>query len=62
MSPKAFYEVLLRKYSTLVGPSHWFDMDDKYFRIGYGWPSKENLEGGLKNITVALEEAKIGTH
>ncbi|MEM2147897.1 MAG: aminotransferase class I/II-fold pyridoxal phosphate-dependent enzyme [Candidatus Bathyarchaeia archaeon] len=55
---QAFYEVLLEKYSTMVGRGRWFDMDDKYFRIGYGWPSKESLKRGLENITRALEEVK----
>ena len=45
------------KYSTYVGPGHWFELSDRYFRVGYGWETKEKLAAGLKNITSALSEA-----
>ncbi|MGH9708016.1 MAG: aminotransferase class I/II-fold pyridoxal phosphate-dependent enzyme, partial [Candidatus Acidiferrales bacterium] len=51
----AFYEVLLRKFSTYVGPGHWFELSDRYFRLGYGWEGKEKLARGLKNISSAIE-------
>lgn len=54
---KLFYEVLYNKYKTLVGPGHWFEMDKRYMRIGYGWPSTESLKKGLNNISLALKEA-----
>ncbi|MCD6472626.1 aminotransferase class I/II-fold pyridoxal phosphate-dependent enzyme [Candidatus Aerophobetes bacterium] len=53
-----FYQILNEKYKTFVGPGRWFEMDDKYFRIGYGWPLEENLEIGLKNITRAFQDTK----
>ena len=53
---EAFYHTLYHTYKTLVGPGHWFDMDKRYMRIGYGWPSKEALFKGLENITQALDE------
>lgn len=52
----AFYHALYHSYKTLVGPGHWFDMDKRYMRIGYGWPTKEALYKGLENITQALDE------
>jgi aspartate/methionine/tyrosine aminotransferase len=52
----AFYDTLYHSYKTLVGPGHWFDMDKRYMRIGYGWPTTEALQRGLENITHALEE------
>ena len=52
----AFYNTLYNSYKTLVGPGHWFDMDKRYMRIGYGWPTKEALYKGLENITQALAE------
>jgi aspartate/methionine/tyrosine aminotransferase len=52
-----FYEVLNDKYGTYVGPGHWFEVDRRYMRIGFGWPSKDQLEQGLGNITRAIEEA-----
>ncbi len=51
-----FYQQLYTTYKTLVGPGHWFDMDKRYMRLGYGWPSTEMLKQGLQNITHALDE------
>ncbi len=53
-----FYKLLNEKYETFVGPGHWFDMSDRYFRLGYGWPTEEELRTGTQNITKALAEAK----
>jgi aspartate/methionine/tyrosine aminotransferase len=54
-----FYTLLNNKYETYVGPGHWFEMDKRYFRIGFGWPTTEDLTIGLSNISKALEEAVI---
>jgi aspartate/methionine/tyrosine aminotransferase len=54
---EAFYTILNNKYETYVGPGHWFEMDKRYFRIGFGWPTTEDLTIGLNNISKALEEA-----
>jgi aspartate/methionine/tyrosine aminotransferase len=51
-----FYDTLYHSYKTLVGPGHWFDMDKRYMRIGYGWPTTAALTKGLENITQALEQ------
>jgi aspartate/methionine/tyrosine aminotransferase len=56
---KKFYEALNTKYHTYVGPGHWFEMPGNYMRIGYGWPTNEELEQGLKNISLCLDE--LGT-
>lgn len=56
---KQFYKLLNETYQTFVGPGHWFEMDRRHMRIGYGWPSKKELEGGLQCITKAIKEAKI---
>ncbi len=50
----AFYRRLLRDHGTYVGPGHWFEMSDRYFRIGYGWPTVEELDQGLAGISAAL--------
>ena len=51
-----FYQVLNKKFQTFVGPGHWFEMDRKFMRIGYGWPTThEELRQGLKNVTSAIE-------
>jgi DNA-binding transcriptional MocR family regulator len=53
-----FYQVLNTVYKTFVGPGHWFESERRYMRIGYGWPSKTELEAGLHNITQALLASK----
>ena len=54
-----FYRVLNIQHKTFVGPGHWFEMDRKYMRIGYGWPKYEELVAGLAAITQAAQEARI---
>lgn len=53
-----FYSTLVQKFSTHVGPGHWFGMDRSYMRIGYGWPSAAELSKGLENISLSLTQAK----
>jgi aspartate/methionine/tyrosine aminotransferase len=50
----AFYQRLLQKHGAYVGPGHWFEMSDRHFRLGYGWPTAEELSGGLAAISAAL--------
>ncbi|HEY2809689.1 MAG TPA: aminotransferase class I/II-fold pyridoxal phosphate-dependent enzyme [Steroidobacteraceae bacterium] len=50
----AFYRRLLERHGTYVGPGHWFELSDRYFRLGYGWPTAEALRGGLAGISEAL--------
>ena len=49
----AFYKRLM-EHGTYVGPGHWFEMPDTYFRLGYGWSSEIELERGLEGISQAL--------
>jgi aspartate/methionine/tyrosine aminotransferase len=56
---KKFYQILEEKYKTMVGPGHWFEMPDEYMRIGFGWPTEEQFERGLKNIDLAIKESLI---
>ena len=42
-----FYEVLLAEHGTYVGPGHWFEVDDRHFRLGFGWPTDSELRAGL---------------
>ena len=51
---KGFYQRLLEDHGCYVGPGHWFERPDTHFRLGYGWPTAEELEGGLKAISAAL--------
>ena len=49
-----FYEILTGDLKTWVGPGHWFEQDDRYMRVGFGWAKAEELERGLKNVSTAL--------
>jgi aspartate/methionine/tyrosine aminotransferase len=53
-----FYEVLLDEHGTYVGPGHWFELDDRHFRLGYGWPSLDELRAGLAALTDAARAAR----
>ena len=51
-----FYRILNDRLKTFVGPGHWFEMDKKFMRIGYGWPmAHDELRQGLQMITRAIE-------
>lgn len=54
-----FYKILYEEYQTFVGAGHWFEQDDRYFRLGFGYPTKEELQQGLKNIAASIEAAMI---
>jgi aspartate/methionine/tyrosine aminotransferase len=51
---QAFYNRLLEVQGAYVGPGHWFEQPDTSFRLGYGWPTGEELEAGLTAISAAL--------
>ena len=50
----AFYKRLLAEHGTYVGPGHWFELPDTHFRLGYGWPTRAELERGFEGISKAL--------
>ncbi len=50
---ESFYRRLL-EHGAYVGPGHWFERPDTYFRLGYGWPTTEELTAGLTAISAAL--------
>ena len=52
-----FYDVLLAEHGTYVGPGHWFELDDRHFRLGYGWPTEAELHAGLAALTAAAATA-----
>ena len=51
---EGFYRRLLEDHGAYVGPGHWFEMPDTHFRLGYGWPTPEELTSGLAAISAAL--------
>lgn len=52
----AFYNKLLYAYQTYLAPGHWFDMPRQYFRLGYDWPTEQELRDGLAAISAAARE------
>jgi len=50
---RMFYQQLAN-FGAYVGPGHWFEMPDRYFRLGFGWPSLQELEKGLDAISRTL--------
>ncbi len=59
ISINKFYTVLKEIYKTFVAKGYWFEVPDKFFRIGYGYPTKKELEGGLQSISKAIEESIV---
>lgn len=58
LDPAEFYQVLNDKYGVFVGPGHWFGMDDRSFRLGFGWPSQQELKEGLPLLVKAVEDVR----
>ena len=54
-----FYQILQEQHGTYVGPGHWFEMDRRFFRLGFGWPQRADLSAGLAAITASVRAAKI---
>jgi len=52
-----FYEALLHRHGTYVGPGHWFEVDDRHFRLGFGWPPIAQLHAGLAALSAAAAES-----
>lgn len=53
--PEELYRMLAEKYKTFVVPGRCFEMDNRYFRLGYGGAT-ESLITGLKNVENAIKE------
>jgi aspartate/methionine/tyrosine aminotransferase len=51
-----FYATLLAEHGTYVGPGHWFELDDRHFRLGFGWPTEGELRAGLVALTAAARQ------
>lgn len=49
-----FYRVLTEDFGTYVGAGHWFEQSRRHFRLGFGWPTLDELRGGLAGISGAL--------
>lgn len=53
-----FYHSLYHNYQTLVGAGHWFEREKIYFRLGFGFPTAEELSEGLRRLQVCLSESQ----
>jgi aspartate/methionine/tyrosine aminotransferase len=53
-----FHRVLLEDHGTYVGPGHWFEVDDRHFRLGFGWPTTDQLQAGLAALTKAADQTR----
>ena len=53
----AFHHRLLADHGTYVGPGHWFELDDRSFRLGFGWPTHAELQAGLDALIAAANDA-----
>jgi aspartate/methionine/tyrosine aminotransferase len=54
-----FYRTLLADHGTYVGPGHWFELDDRHFRLGFGWPTAAELTAGLAGLSKSAEAASV---
>ena len=50
MDAEKFYDTMFSKYGTIVGPGHWFEQNKIYMRIGFGYPTLDELKTGLDNL------------
>jgi len=53
-----FYGILNEQHGTYVGPGHWFEQPRRHMRIGFGWPTEDDLRTGLANVSRAIREAQ----
>lgn len=53
-----YHRVLNEKYGTFIGPGHWFGLDDRHFRVGYAWPSTDELKAGLVALADAAHDVR----
>jgi aspartate/methionine/tyrosine aminotransferase len=52
-----FHRLLNDEHGTYLGPGRWFGFDDRYFRIGYAWPTEDELRAGLDSISASIQAA-----
>jgi aspartate/methionine/tyrosine aminotransferase len=54
-------KILLHDYKTFVGYGEWFEQEDRFFRIGFGYPSAEELSMGLNNLLLCLKQSIVSS-
>jgi aspartate/methionine/tyrosine aminotransferase len=53
---EAFRKSLYEDYKTVVGYGHWFEQSTIYFRLGFGFPTENELLEGLRRLEKCLSE------
>ncbi len=51
-----FYASLLENHHTYVGAGNWFEMPATHMRIGFAWPTEQELRQGLAGVSAAVRE------
>jgi aspartate/methionine/tyrosine aminotransferase len=54
-----FHRTLLADHGTYVGPGHWFEQSDRSFRLGFGWPTHDELRAGLDALVAAAAQSQV---
>jgi aspartate/methionine/tyrosine aminotransferase len=57
VDPEALYRRLAEEYRTFVVPGRCFEMNERFFRIGFGADAEE-VRAGLSNLNRALDDLK----
>lgn len=57
IDPEGLFRTLAEKYKTFVIPGRCFEMDNRYFRLGFGAQKKE-MEQGLQNLSKAIADLR----
>jgi len=57
IDPEKLYRRLAEVYKTFVIPGRCFEMDNRYFRLGFG-SNPEEIQTGLKNLNKALNDLR----
>ena len=57
VDPEKFFRLLAEKYRTFTIPGRCFDMDNHYFRLGFG-ADHDEIKTGLENAEKAMKDAK----
>jgi aspartate/methionine/tyrosine aminotransferase len=53
-----FYDLLREDHGTFVGEGHWFEADRHHFRLGFGWPTTDELASGLESLRAVADELR----
>lgn len=53
-----FYELLRDEHGTFVGEGHWFEADRHHFRLGFGWPTVDELASGLESLRTVADQLR----